>query len=187
MKKLLLVDIDGVVLDWFESFRIFLVAKGISINGKEPLNWSMKSWVDHNDIAGLILEFNNSEAFGEIPPMTGAIETLKEISREREVVAITSCGLTNRDLRVGNLNALFGAEFFKEIFTLDLGESKENYLNRYEPSFWIDDNSKNAQCGADLGHNSILFHALHNRAFRHPKVTRLFDWYEIFNFLKRHD
>jgi uncharacterized HAD superfamily protein len=64
-----------------------------------------------------------------------------------------------------------------EFFALD--ESKEPGFARFEPSFLIEDNLKNARLGVKHGHKVFLMNTTHNQTDDDTGFKRVYSWDEI--------
>ena len=147
MKKTILVDCDGVVLNWEYAFDIYNIGEryGIDIHqGKK-----------------LIKMFNESAAIGFLPPLRDAVEYVTKMADEGwEFIAITSLS-TNKyaqRLRKRNLDKLFGKDTFVKVTCLGTGADKDKALAKYKDSglYWVEDKVENAFAGKLQGLEPIL-------------------------------
>jgi len=187
--KTILIDCDDVLLQWSEGFRLFFEHRHqTTLDPRGNADWDLKEWLglDVYDVSREINEFNlYSWEFGCLPPIAGAIEAIKKLNdlHKFEFVVISSCStnLQTIALRRTNLFHIFG-DVFKEVHCVELGESKSTLLADYFPTFWIEDNVKNALLGLEYGHTPIVIENLRNVRFKNEtkdRVTWCKDWEEI--------
>lgn len=180
-----LLDCDGVLLDWEASFREWVAARLRRPIAAQPSHWDLTKWlkVDSEEADKLIRAFNRSEGFGNLAPIYGsqwALSALVEVGAELHV--ITSCSdLPNVcHARKKNLTAIFG-DVFASITCLPLHGSKVKALANHEPgAIWVEDNFTNATVGHHLGHQSFVLRYPHNaHADGKPGPTWCDDWPDV--------
>lgn len=189
MKKVLLTDVDGVLVDWVGSFGRYAESQGHKLRMKTPETWEMTEWlgVEGSTIQKLIKEFNSSKAFAEIPVFKDALSALPEISRYYDLVAITCCSsdpetVANRKKNLEMLNVKF-----KEIHCLNATESKSRLLNAYAPTIWVEDRIEGAEAGHSAGHRAFLRDTTYNNNFSHPDIGRITSWNDILKLIKKEE
>ena len=129
MKKTILVDCDGVVLNWEYAFDIFMEEHGFKkVEGANAIyNIGERYGIDIVQGRKLIKIFNESAAMGYLPPLRDAVEYVTRMADEGwRFIAITSLS-TNRfaqKLRKRNLAKLFGEDTFIEVTCLATGADK---------------------------------------------------------------
>jgi len=184
-----LLDCDGVLLDWEASFREWVTARLRRPIAAEPSDWDLSKWlrVDREEADNLVRSFNLSKAFGNLAPVYGsqwALSALVEVGAEIHV--ITSCSsLPNvRHARSQNLVAVFG-DVFASITCLPLHGTKTKALAEHAPgAIWVEDNFTNATVGHHLGHQSFVLRRPHNKAQDgKPGPTWCDDWPHVLNTL----
>lgn len=187
---LLLTDIDDCALDWGRGFREFVKSKGIPTTGEWVSSWDLGTWMPPELVRPTIDEFNSGPKFGELLPVEGSVEALKNIFHAGyRIVGVTSCSgdPAVKVTRVRNLNEYFG-NIFLDVHCIPIGESKAPILSQYPPgSFWVEDKFENAVAGLECGHKSILFSRPHNRGLDHPEVRRFETWKGIQSFIETRD
>ncbi len=168
-------DCDDVLLDWIGGFKAFLRdAYEIIPATPEPDSWDMNHWVGRPALP-LIKEFNESEAFGRLLPLPGAVEALRSITGSISV--ITSCGVSGGPVEIRrreNLLSQFGP-IFDKIVCIPLGSEKYEALNEFDPSVWVEDNYKHALAGVFAGHDTWMIRRPHNREFE-AESHNLIEW-----------
>jgi len=184
-KPYLLIDLDGVILDWVSAFRFWLKEKGIKTSSIEPKNWELDNYVPGHNVNELIKEFNYSKNFEEIPAFSDAKLYLKKLAKTHIIIAVTSGGSTifHRFSREKNLSKEF-ENIPIHLICLDLHESKKQILNMFpKGSIWVEDRPQNVELGAEVGHISILIERSYNKDYHNHKVVKLNSWHEIYEFL----
>lgn len=191
MKNVILVDADGVLLNWEYSFDIWMSQHGFEkVKGRE-LTYNIGKRYGISDEQGkkLIKMFNESAAIGFLPPLRDAMHYVKRLHEEHGYIfhCITSLSSdTNaQKLREMNLKKLFGDTTFESIVCLETGSDKDDALEKYKGSglWWIEDKYDNALAGKEIGLRSILMEHGHNMEFNHPEIPRVKDWKTIYEII----
>ncbi len=192
MKKIILTDVDGVLLNWNSGFHNFMEFYSIEEKESEKNRYSLhKRYGSSRPFMNkMVAEFNASERNERLEPLADAVEYVDKLSKDGYVFyAITNVGSDPQTTmrRTKNLNDVFG-DVFKSIICLDIGESKFLTLSRWENSGlpWIEDKFTNALDGHSLGLNTILVDAEYNRDFsttRFPRVSCETPWKEIYGII----
>ena len=183
--KIILVDCDGVLLDWMYAFDLWLQERGYTKNLDESeYDRSIVYNTTSDKMKELIGFFNSSAAIGFLPPLRDAMYYVRKLFIEHGYVfhAITSLSKDKhaQELRTQNLKMLFGKRTFEKFVYLDTGEDKTEALTPYKDSgcFWIEDKLENAQVGRSLGLNSIVVGADHNATSEFPRYWK---WKDVYN------
>lgn len=184
-EKVILTDIDGVCLDWEPAFHEWMAARGHFRQANDVYRMSDQySGIRFKKIERLVREFANCSWIGHIKPFRDARSGIARLVDEGyKFIAITSLSLDpyTKELRVRNLEELFGKGTFVDVICLDTGADKDDVLEFYRDSgmWWIEDNATNASLGADLGLKSILIDHPHNAESNDERVVRASTWTEI--------
>ena len=190
-QKLILVDCDGVTLDWEYAFDVYMQQHGFSKVEGGALKYSIGARYNINNEQGhkLIKIFNESAHIGFLPPLRDAMYYVKRLHEEHGYVfhAITSLSRdTNAcELRKMNLQKLFGKTAFEKFVFLDTGADKDKALEPYRDTgcYWVEDKITNAQVGRDLGLRSLLMEHGHNMDYNDPEIPRVKNWKEIYEII----
>jgi len=184
--KLILLDVDGVLLEWEQAFDSWMSSQGYEKTSQDTYDVG-----SHYDLSVearqlLIQIFNESASMRYLEPIDGAVEYVKRLHQDGNTIhLITSQSLlpmANR-ARQDNLKELFG-DIFEKIVFLDTGSSKDEALSRYpKGSYWVEDKPENAVAGVKAGMIAMLYTQPHNKSFKHKDVTRCDTWKEVYQFI----
>lgn len=189
-QKLILVDADGVLLNWEYAFAIWMEEHGFSkIEGGQFIyDIGERYNIDKAQAKKLIRMFNESAAIGFLPPHRDAMYYIKRLHEEHGYIfhCITSLSkdINAQRLREMNLTKLFGKTAFEKIVCLDTGADKNYALEEYAGSgcWWVEDKPENADVGQDMGLRSVLMEHGHNMEHKcsYPVVK---DWKELYEMI----
>lgn len=189
--SVILVDADGVLLNWEYAFNVYMETHGFNkIPGSEfDYNISKRYGIDREQSRKLVKIFNESAAIGFLPPLRDAMYYVKRLHEEYGFVfhCITSL---SRDVNAGklremNLKKLFGDTAFEKVVCLDTGADKDEALKPYENTgcWWIEDKYTNALVGHNLGLKPLLMEHGHNMHFYHAHVPLVKNWKDVFDII----
>lgn len=186
----ILTDCDGVLLNWEYAFNVWMQRHGFF---EKPDSWECYDVGDRYGISKeekqrLVKHFNESSAIGFLPPLRDAMHYVDKLHRKHGAVfhVITSLSLepTAQQLRIQNLNKLFGSTVFEKFVFLDTGADKDEALlpYRFSGDIWIEDKIENAVVGRDLGLNSILIeHGFNMNAANNFPMMR--NWKDVYEYV----
>jgi beta-phosphoglucomutase-like phosphatase (HAD superfamily) len=188
LKKLILTDADGVLLDWEWAFNVWMQEHGFEEVPGSKLNYDMsvRYGIPKEQVKKLIRIFNESAAIGFLPALRDAMYYVKRLHEEHgfRFHCITSLSLdpNAQKLREMNLNKLFGTSAFERIVCLDTGADKEEALQAYEGTgcYWLEDKPENAIAGYNAGLKSLLIEHGHNMHHYHKGITVVKNWKHIY-------
>jgi FMN phosphatase YigB (HAD superfamily) len=191
--KIILTDIDGVVLNWEYAFGEYMEFQGHQpVEGHNKYYSVRQKYNLPTDASGdlVIKTFNESAAIGFLPPLRDAQYFIKKLHEQHQYqfIAITSLSLLPyaQQLREKNLKKLFGDNCFIEVNCLDTGADKDEildvYAREYPGAYWIEDKPQNADVGIALGLKSILIEHGHNMNYN-GQAKVVVNWEEIYNIL----
>ena len=184
-EKLILVDCDGVLLDWEYSFDQWMARHGYKIVAEGDYKMDVKYGIERPEAKRLVRMFNESAWIRKLPPLRDAIKYVKKLHEEHGYVfhAITSLSSDEyaQHLRTKNLCELFGPTVFEKYVYLDCGADKDEALAPYEGTgcYWVEDKMENYKVGESLGLNCILMAHPHNKGF--DGYRRVSNWKCIYN------
>ena len=113
------------------------------------------------------MDFAHSDYFKSIPAKECALSVIEDLKSDGwRFVAITSCLTGSEDQcyqtthtnRMDNLERFFG-NVFEDLHLANWQDGKGSFLERYDPTWWIDDHIDHAHTGHELGHKSIIMHS----------------------------
>jgi beta-phosphoglucomutase-like phosphatase (HAD superfamily) len=191
LKKLILTDVDGVLLDWEWAFNVWMQEHGFEEVPGSKLNYDMsvRYGIPREQVKKLIRIFNESAAIGFLPALRDAMYYVKRLHEEHgfRFHCITSLSLdpNAQKLREMNLNKLFGTSAFERIVCLDTGADKDETLQEYEGTgcYWLEDKIENAEAGYRAGLRSLLVEHGHNMHHYHEGITTVKNWKEIYQLI----
>ena len=187
--KIIVVDCDGVLLDWEHSFKLWMKEKGYEV--KNDVEYSMaKSYeMEKPEMKKLIRHFNESATMCCLPPLRDAVKYVRKIHEELGYVfhCVTSMTLDRHanKLREQNLSNLFGETAFEKVHCLDTGADKDEALLPYLDSgcMWVEDKIKNAELGDRLGMSAVLMKHDHQNDYTNDAIPAVESWKEIYEML----
>tara|TARA_A100001011_G_scaffold354504_1_gene396969 strand:- start:2060 stop:2641 length:582 start_codon:yes stop_codon:yes gene_type:complete len=186
MEKIILTDVDGVLLDWETAFYEWMKNKGYDAKNEGVYNMEAVFEMRQDKTKALIKEFNNSAWMGYLQPLRDArsgVAKLVEAGYTFYAITSISLDLNTKKLRQRNLDNVFGKDVFTKLVCLDTGADKDDALEEYKDSglYWIEDKTMNANLGARLGLKSIIITHKHNSNDNEldSSVQRAGKWTEI--------
>jgi FMN phosphatase YigB (HAD superfamily) len=190
-ETVILVDCDGVLLNWEYAFAIWMEQHGFEPVPGGALNYKIgeRYNISNNQGYKLIKMFNESAAIGFLPPLRDAMHYVKLLHERHGYVfhAITSLSLNLNagKLREMNLCKLFGETVFEKVVCLDTGADKDEALEKYKDTgcFWVEDKPENAELGNKLGLSSILMEHGFNMHYYHNDIPVVKNWREIYDII----
>jgi len=189
--RVILTDVDGVLLNWLGGFTEFMNDKGHIHQANTNHEYSMVNRFSLNDInseKAFIKEFHNSGFIKDLKPLQDSIEYLTKLNINHgfKFICVTSVGNEPqlKIHRLNNLNKYFG-NIFNEVHCLSMGSPKHSTLENWKDSglFWIEDHVGNALSGNTLGLNSVLFTHPVNSFYNGNDLSRVDSWKEIYELI----
>jgi len=193
MSKNLLVDVDGVLLDWDTAFQRwmalegFIVKEGGDIEYKTHLRFVTnvhKEAIPEDKAEWLVKIFNRSAWIGFLEPYKDSVEIVKALKEKGYTfTAITSLTLDEpaQALRKMNLAEVFGEGTFQDIPLLETGSGKNEVLSKMgQGHWWIEDKPENAVVGLEHGLKPILLEHSYNKTFLNTQIEKVPTWRNIY-------
>lgn len=184
--KVILVDCDGVLLDWEYAFDQWMKRHGYHKEFDQVYDMSVSYSMKRADIKRLIRMFNESATIRKLPPLRDAIKYVRKIHEEKGIVFHAITSLSNDEyaqhLRTKNLCELFGPTTFERYVYLDTGADKDEALAEYKDSgcLWVEDKIANAEVGRDLGLRSVLMRHGFNDSYHNDDIPLVNDWADLY-------
>lgn len=185
----ILTDCDGVLLNWEYAFNTWMQRHGyVEVAGAHHYyDVGDRYGLSNKKKVELVKFFNESAAIGFLPPLRDAMHYVDLLHRKHGVVfhVITSLSLDTsaQQLRIQNLNKIFGESVFEKFVFLDTGADKDQALLPYLNSgdIWIEDKVENAELGLEMGLNSILIE--HGFNMNNKTVPLMKNWKEVYEYI----
>jgi FMN phosphatase YigB (HAD superfamily) len=192
--RTILVDCDGVLLDWEWAFGIWMQERGYvqRPNAKDYYTihdqFENLTWKEAKKFTRL---FNESAAIGFLPPLRDSVYWVRRLNEELgyRFICITSLStdINAQKLRRMNLEKYYG-DVFDDIVCLPTGSDKHEALDKFVGTeyFWVEDKPENADVGFERGLRSILIEHGHNMKHQCPYPIAK-NWHEIFDIVANAD
>ena len=188
MDRRIILDCDGVLLDWAYAFDVWMVEHGYSkiSNTNQYYEQTRRYGISQVEAVSQIKKFNESGCVGFIPAFRDSVEyvtKLSELGWKFEVISCLDKDKYAQKLRQKNLLHLFGDVFDFIDCALDFTVGKEQYLlDRYKGKnyYWIEDSVDHAESGKRVGLNSIVMDHPYNKEWDGPRVK---NWKEIYQII----
>lgn len=191
--KIILTDIDGVMLDWEEGFSVWMNHHGYrTVDGyKYMYGIGDRYNISKQEGNKLVETFNESAAIGFLPPCRDAQYYVKLLAEKHQYrfLAVTSLSTDPyaKTLRERNLNKLFG-DVFVDVICLETGADKDDILielaKQYKGNWWIEDKPENVDVGIDAGFRGILMEHGHNLNYS-GTAEIVSNWEEIYKIITK--
>jgi FMN phosphatase YigB (HAD superfamily) len=189
-EKIILTDVDGVLLDWNEGFSVWMEHHGYrrDPDHNNTYNIGERYNISRDEGSQLVRVFNESAAIGFLPPERDAQYFVKMLVEKYQYrfLAVTSLSTDPyaKKLRVRNLSKLFGDNAFVDVICLDTGADKDEILSqlaeKYRGNWWIEDKPENVDAGLAAGFRGLLVEHKHNMNYT-GKGQIVTNWEEICN------
>lgn len=194
MKKLILSDCDGCLLDWNKGFENFMKSKGLPKLPNTDTHYSiaLRHGITMHQSHEFIREFNEGSYIENLEPLADSVEYVsKLVSEGFRFTIITSIGDSSlaKIYRTKNLINVFG-DIFDEINCLPMHASKSYELSKWEGTgyFWIEDHMRHAEAGFEAGLRSVLINHPYNTHYNtdlFPFVSCKNPWKEIYKMVHK--
>jgi FMN phosphatase YigB (HAD superfamily) len=189
--KVILVDCDGVLLNWEYAFQVWMEQQGYIFRNHANKMYKIgdQYGIDYNNAMKLVKQFNESAAIGFLPPLRDSMYYVKRLHEEYgyqfHVISSLSTDVNAYKLRKMNLHKLFGPTAFYDITCLPTGADKHEALEQYRNSglYWIEDKPENADVGYEFGLKSILIEHGHNMYHKPEHYPVVQTWREAFEII----
>lgn len=189
-EKVILTDVDGVLLDWLYAFTQWMDRHGYKEceNGNTEYDIGKRYGLSYVEKERLVRMFNESAGIRKLPPLRDAIKYMRKLHEDHgyvfRVISSLSLDTYAGHLRTKNLIEMFGPTVFESYVYLDTGADKDDALEMYRDSgcWWIEDKPENADLGVKLGLESILMQHSFNAGYV-GLARRAKNWKEIYDII----
>jgi len=195
-EKVILTDVDGVLLNWEWAFKGWLKEHVWFREGRE-LKEIVPGSYEMNERYGLTVDqgkeyvtmFNKSAAIGFLPPQRDAMYYVDLLHRKHGFTFQVITSLSKNEhachLRTENLKKLFGETAFRGFTYLDTAADKDEALAVYKDSglIWIEDKLMNAEAGLKVGLDCYLLEHGHNMHMTNPNIKLVKNWKDIYELI----
>jgi uncharacterized HAD superfamily protein len=186
MKRLIIgLDIDGVIVDYIHSILPLLCEiKGETVKYEDITHPALSKLLDIDEkaAAGIWERILGTDLLQTAPPMSGAIEGLKELGHH-EIWLITGRPVSLRDLTVSWLNEK-GIKYNRIEF--DSGKTTGKLSLERQCDVFIEDLLEAANLLANSGIITLLFNQPWNQTPELPeRCRRVYDWSQVLTEVKK--
>lgn len=191
MLETIVLDCDGVILDWHLGFYDWMRAQGHEVAHPYPAEYAMTSSYPgktKDEIFAHIPTFNVSPDFGRLAQCHGAfagVLALKIAFPAARVVVLSAVGDApeTHQMRRDNLAELP----IDEIVLVPHGVSKRPWLEKMaKPAVLVEDHPGHAAAAAELGFTAVLIDRPWNRDESPKGVHRVRSWADVYSTVIRH-
>ena len=191
LDRLILVDADGVLLDWEYAFNIWMQEHGFEEVPGSKFSYEMdeRYGIPKEQVRKLIRLFNESAAIGFLPALRDAMYYVKRLHEEHgyRFHCITSLSTDPNAVRLREMNLakLFGKTAFERVLCLSTGADKNEALEEYRDTgcWWIEDKPVNAEVGHAVGLRSLIIEHGHNMHYYHENITLVKNWRDVYQII----
>jgi len=188
MSNVILIDADGVLLNWEYAFDCWMEDKGYLPVTRDVYDVTTRYGLEKKEKDLLVRAFNESAAIGFLPPHRDAIHYVRKLHEEHGYIfkVITSLSLDKHAIRLRNKNLfkLFGTAI-DDVICLDTGADKDDVLEQFRDSgyIWVEDKPENADLGVKLGLDVYMMEHKHNMDHTNNDVKVVKNWKEIYEYI----
>ena len=183
--NVILVDCDGVLLDWAAYFYNYMKEKhSLEVQDYSQYNIGKVFGLTSQEGRKYVGEFNNSAHMANLGPLRDAVKYVRKLFTDHgyrfHVITSQSDVESSQEFRKYNLEKLFGEEVFEGITILPQGADKDKELAKWKDTgcYWVEDKPANIEAGYEAGLSPILVAHTHN-AGQHEDI-RVQTWKEIY-------
>lgn len=182
------VDIDDVIVDFFEGFISFYnKLKGTNHSFEEIVLYEV--WdlfgISKKEATEIGEMFHLSQEIKQTNVFEGAKDVLNILSENNELVVISSRHPKLKELTLNYFKTTFPEINFKILFSGDFwrnGKTKAELCLELGIKVFLEDNPKTSLECAEKGVKVLLFDKPWNRNLEtHPNIIRVYNWKEVLN------
>ena len=186
--KVILVDCDGVLLDWEYHFYQWMDRHNYKKIVDGIYNIRIAYGLHEHEGDRLTRMFNESATIRKLSPLRDSMKYVKKLHEDHGYIFHAITSLSNDEyaqhLRTKNLRELFGNTAFDKFVYLDTGADKDEALEAYRNTgcWWIEDKIQNAVLGQELGLNPLIMAHGFNAEYD-GDIPRVQNWKEIYGII----
>ena len=187
-KKIIVCDVDGVLLNWEDAFQVWMEHQGFKkVKGHQFIyNAAEQFGLSKTEGKKWVRLFNQSAAIGFLPPLRDAQEVLSLLHNNYGYRFVVCTSLSKdkaaQELRTRNLKKIFG-DIFDDFVYLDTGADKDEELyklaKRYRGCLWVEDKVENAYAGEAVDFEPVIMEHGYNMNEDHPFFVAR-NWEDIY-------
>lgn len=188
MRKLILTDVDGVLLDWNEGLYQWMKAKGYERKSEKHYDLGPLYGIDDDLANDLAIEFNHSKYVIDLSPLRDAVKYVKKLHEEQGFVLHCVTAIPNTQYiwngRYKNLCDIFGTSAIGRLECTGTSENKRKILEEYKDDGipWIEDRIENAEMGLEYGLDCYLIeHEFNKDEKLHEDLNKVKNWRELYD------
>jgi len=172
------LDVDSVLCDSIPDILSRINhEQGTSLEKKDVVEWDLP--IGSSTIGELILEaFRDPLFLILLPPMDGAVEAVKRLAIDFDIIIVTS-----RKQLTTDATRAWVERFFGPLLVIHTGDTK----NAHDLDILVDDAPHNVLAFADAGRPAILFDQPWNQKVPgHPLIWRCRNWPQVHRAIYAH-
>ena len=188
------IDLDDVTIDFVNDLLSFYNQKsGKSIRKEDVKTYNFWDvWGGTREEAvEIVNDFHDSDHFHKLKPVSEAIESIRELSKEHEIFFITARPIHQKEktekwikkhLSETSINLIFTGKFHNP----EKSKSKAEVCKELEIKLILEDSWNNAKECLDLGIKVILFTQPWNLSFNDSRMRRVNVWKEAMKLIENY-
>lgn len=174
--KLIVVDVDGVLLDYEAAFSEY---HNVDID-----KFWANGYVSDPNLQTMFHEFRDSIEFAQIPRVAGAFFAMRLLrDMNYRIIALTACGAEDHvvERRIFNLEREFGPDTFDDIIVRNLKASKQADLDAlHQPgALFVDDQMRYIKEGVQAGYHTTYMNTPYNANVDSVPHEQVWGWGEV--------
>jgi len=191
LEKLIVTDVDGVLVNWEGHFHDYMKSHG----HERAYDGSGSYWkeaeyshLSQDEARKMVYHFNTSAWMIDVPPLRDARSGVARlVDAGYRFIAVTAMGLDPyaKQIREINLERLFGYDTFEDVIVTDMYDPDSKVeplrqLNGKGRLLWVEDKPSNAEIGLNLGYETFLMDHLYNQEYDEGgDIQRVNSWADI--------